>query len=267
MEPVVTFVILSMALLALTAAMVRPALAGGSGLLLTGFDGTGVILAFSGFVAVALVLGPVFSFALMLAFLLHEFGHVVAYRLAGHTDVRFRLIPIWDGARISNQAPRSDLDAFFIALMGPGVSLAPMVVSFALSEVLLPLSPATADLFWQFALATGVLNFVSLLPLWPFDGGRCIRIMLQSIFPNIGPLAAMSMSVILAALAILLHSVMLCLIALVGAISLVAKRGEPSKGPPLTLEQLRLALAAYFAALASFFLAGWWVLKAILTII
>ena len=38
-------------------------------------------------------------------------------------------------------------DAFFIALMGPGVSLAPMVLSFALAPALSASSPLAAEFF------------------------------------------------------------------------------------------------------------------------
>ena len=124
-EGAMTFLILAGTLMLATVLMVRPALSEGPPLVLQGFNGAGVVLGFTCFIAIAVVMDPLFSFALLLAFLLHEFGHVIAHRLIGHHDARFRLIPFWNGARISDHTPTTDAEAFFIALMGPGVSLGP----------------------------------------------------------------------------------------------------------------------------------------------
>lgn len=155
-EGAMTFLILAGTLMLATVLMVRPALSeGGPPLVLQGgFNGAGVVLGFTCFIAIAVVMDPLFSFALLLAFLLHEFGHVIAHRLIGHHDARFRLIPFWNGARISDHTPTTDAEAFFIALMGgPGVSLAPpMVLSFTLAPPALSgSSPLAAEFFLQFA--------------------------------------------------------------------------------------------------------------------
>jgi len=257
------FLILASMLLMASLSMVRPALADGPPLVLQGFNGAGVVLGFSCFVAIAVIMGPLFSFALLLAFMLHEFGHVMAHRMLGDEGARFRLIPFWNGARISQYTPETDLHAFFIALMGPGLSLAPMVVSFALAETLPGLSPIAAEFFWQFALALGALNFVNLLPLWPLDGGRCIRLMVQSHFPQMGPLAAAAMAAALFGFAYSVSSVLLALLALVGAFSLITKRDESPARDTLSRRELGIAFTAYFASLSAFFLGGWWVIKLI----
>ncbi|MCI2400266.1 hypothetical protein [Aliiroseovarius subalbicans] len=257
------FLIFATGLFLATLSMVRPALADGPPLALSGLNGASVVIAFTCFVSVGVLMGSVFAFALLLAFLLHEFGHVLAYRMVGHADARFRLVPFWNGVRISDTPPRSDLDAFFIALMGPGVSLAPMVLSFALVDVLAPHAPLASDFFLQFALATGALNFVNLLPLWPLDGGRCIRIMVQAQFPGVGPLAAAAMSAALMGFAYSVSSVLIFLMALVGAFALITGREDHASRATLTKHELRLALTAYFAALSAFFLGGWWIIRII----
>lgn len=258
-----TFLILAGTLMLATVLMVRPALVSGPPLVLQGFNGAGVVLGFACFVAMAVVMDPLFSFALLLAFLLHEFGHVVAHRMVGHHDARFRLIPFWNGARISDRAPTSDADAFFIALMGPGVSLAPMVLSFALAPALASTSPLVSEFFLQFALAIGALNFVNLLPIWPLDGGRCVRLLIQARAPRFGSLAVASMSAALLGFSVTVHSVLLTLLALAGGFALIANRVEPAPRPTLSRRQWRVAATAWFASLAAFFLGGWWVINLI----
>ena len=258
-----TFLILASTLMLATVLMVRPALAGGPPLVLQGFNGPGVILGFACFVAIAVIMDPLFSFALLLAFMLHEFGHVMAHRMVGHQDARFRLIPFWNGARISDQVPSSDADAFFIALMGPGISLAPMVLSFALAQSLPATHPMAAEVFLQFALATGALNFVNLLPIWPLDGGRCVRLLVQARAPRFGPLASAAMAAALLGFALSVGSILLTLLALTGGFALITNRAEPAPRPTLTRRQWRLAATAWFASLSAFFLGGWWVIKLI----
>jgi Zn-dependent protease len=258
-----TFLILAGTLMLATVLMVRPALVDGPPLVLQGFNGAGVVLGFTCFVAIAVVMDPLFSFALLLALLLHEFGHVIAHRMVGHEDARFRLIPFWNGARISDEPPTTDADAFFIALMGPGISLAPMVLSFALAPALSTSSPLASEFFLQFALATGALNFVNLLPIWPLDGGRCVRLLVQARAPRFGPLAAAAMAAALLGFAMTVQSVLLTLLALVGGFALITNRAEPAPRPSLSPRQWRVAATAWFASLSAFFLGGWWVIKLI----
>jgi len=65
-----------------------------------GLDPGGLVM--SGIaVAVAMYLfGPLFGLALTLVVVLHEFGHVAAFRAIGHADARFRLIPLLGGVAI-----------------------------------------------------------------------------------------------------------------------------------------------------------------------
>lgn len=256
-----TFLLLSMVLVTATIIVVRPAVESGPPLTFGHFDGKGVVAVFAGFVSVALFLGIGFSFALVLAMLMKELGHVLGYRLAGHEDARFRLMPLPGGRPISGRAPANDLAAFFIALMGPGLSLAPMIAAFALGEVLAEPAPALALAFRTFAFATGALNFLALLPIWPLDGGRLMRLIVQARFPDMGPLAATAFSALLIGMSWTMHSMLLFLLGLVGALALAISRDRPEARAPLSRAQIRIGFTAYFATLSAFFLAGWWVLR------
>lgn len=256
-----TFLFLSMLLVAATFAVVSPAFAGGPRIGFSNFDGIGVIAAFVGVLGVALFLGVEFALALMLAALLKEFGHVLGHRLAGHDDARMRLVPLPRGPSISDREPDSDLAAFFILLMGPGVSLAPMVAAFAIGEAFATSAPGLAETARLFALSVGALNFVALLPLWPLAGGRLIRIIVQARFPRIGGLAAVFFTALLVGMSWTTHSTFLFLLGIVSGLALVAGQPRPENRPTLTKRQVRIGFTAYFAALSAFFLGGWWVLR------
>jgi len=50
--------------------------------------------------------GPLAGLALVIVVVVHEYGHVAAFRVAGHGDATFRLIPLLGGVAISKRQPR-----------------------------------------------------------------------------------------------------------------------------------------------------------------
>ncbi|GGD38070.1 hypothetical protein [Sinisalibacter lacisalsi] len=125
------FLLLSISLLIATFAVVRPALIEGPRITLTHFDGKGVLIAVVFVIGATMVLGAGLAAALLLALMVKDLGHVIGRRLAGHADTKLRLLPLPGGPAICDRAPRSDLEAFFILLMGPGLGFAPMATAFA----------------------------------------------------------------------------------------------------------------------------------------
>lgn len=65
--------------------------------------------------------GPVFGICIILVIVIHEFGHVAAFRVAGHHDASFRLVPLMGGYAISNRAVDTQEEDVFITLMGPAI--------------------------------------------------------------------------------------------------------------------------------------------------
>ena len=141
-----TFLLLSILLVAATLWVARPVLAGGN--LRPGFenvDGRGVLGTFAAVSAAALVLGIDFAVGLLVAALIKSAGHLVGQRLAGDEAAEFRLVPFPGGPEAAGDTPRNDLGAFFILLMGPGLGLAPMVAAFALFHVFADTAPHLAE--------------------------------------------------------------------------------------------------------------------------
>lgn len=256
-----TFLLLSICLVAATLLLVRPVFAAGPRLALAQFDGRGVVILFICVVALALVAGLGFAIALMLAALVKELGHVFGHRLAGHDDARLRLLPLPSGPPISTRPPANDLSAAFILLMGPGLGLAPMVAAFALGAALTDTAPALAQAARTYALAAGALNFVALLPLWPMPGGRLTRMIIEARFPNVGGLGAAALAAFAIGLALTWGSALLFLLGLIAVLALVIRPTPSADRPRLTRAQGRISFTAYFATLGAYVLGGWWVLK------
>lgn len=257
-----TFLLLSFALVAATVFVVRPAFADSPRLPLAGTDGRAIVTIFPGFLAATLLVGLDFALAAMLALMVKELGHVIGYRLAGHGDVCFRLIPLPGGPAISARAPESDLTALFILLMGPGLGLAPMVAAVALGDAIATSSPALAQAARAYALAAGAVNFVALLPLWPLPGGRLLRMIVDARFPRISGLTGAALAAFVIGLSLTMHSMMLFLLGGLGAVTLFRQEASPER-PRLTSMQVRIGFTAYFATLAAFFMSGAWVIRLI----
>ena len=254
----VTAVFVALLLLAGTWTALRGGFAGpGRGLRVVGLDPGGVVLAVLAVAAAVWFWGWQFGLALMVTVALHEYGHVAAFRVCGHDDARFRLIPLLGGYAISNRAPRGPLEAFFIALMGPAICLAPMGLAFALSDLLAIRSPGLANDLYLLALVMGALNFFNLLPLWPLDGGRMLQLLGRSLAPGSERILSYAMLAGAVALALALRSVVLAIFVVMSWRGLFAAEAQVTAQKPMSPGAALTALGAYaFTSLACAF-GGW----------
>lgn len=229
----------------------------GRALTIAGFDTNAVLMGVLAVAAAAYFFGPMYGAALILSVMVHEFGHVAAYRVCGHSDARFRLIPLIGGVAISNQIPASQEKDFFITLMGPGICIAPMVLAIALTDVAWSISPEAGMFLAIFASVTGALNFFNLLPFWPLDGGRCLSVLCNTFWPGGARQVTMAMAGAAIALAIYSQSLGLTFFALMGVQSLFTAQQLTRFQRPMRPLRALLATAAYAATLATFGLTGW----------
>lgn len=239
----------------------RAGLTAGGRMHVVGLEIESILTAVCAVFAVAVVFGPIYSIAFTLSVTLHEMGQVVAFRLIGHEDARFRLNPLFGRLSVSDKCPESRAEDFFVSLMGPGFSLAPMALAFALSAMTDHSFPFLSDCLWAFAATTGALNFLILLPFWPLDGGRCIRILVCTFLPRMAPVATIAMSGAFALTALWTRSLLLLVFALLGTRSI----GEAEKvlrvQQPMGWRCGLLAGLAYLATAAAHLFVGWDLLK------
>jgi Zn-dependent protease len=224
---------------------------------LAGFDGSALFMGVLAVAASVYFFGPMYGMALIVSVMIHEFGHVAAYRVCGHSDARFRLIPLIGGVAISNQLPASHEKDFFITLMGPGICIAPMVLAMALLELDWAYDSQVADFLWIFATVTGAINFFNLLPFWPLDGGRCLSVLCNTFAPGYAHQVTLGMSAAAVVLAIYTQSMGMTFFALMGAQHLI-RGGDISRFQrPMSTTRGILAAAAYLATLGAFGIVGW----------
>jgi Zn-dependent protease len=139
--------------------------------------------------------GLTISTILTLVIVLHELGHMAAYRAFGHERVRMIFVPLLGGIAIGGRPYNSRFEVATCALMGAGMSafLVPVVISvhdFSATHVF-PSSLRQPALI--FLLILGAFNLLNLLPMYRFDGGRVLR----QIFPTRSLLVAGSFGITL----------------------------------------------------------------------
>src|SRR5262245_43247584 len=106
---------------------------------------------------------------------LHELGHAAAMRMVGIPVQGIYLIPFFGGAAVPKAAYDSQGQLGFIALMGPGFSLAPTLA-------LAGLYYATGEAWLlHAALMFALINGFNLLPIYPLDGGLILNALLGSV--------------------------------------------------------------------------------------
>lgn len=114
-----------------------------------------------------------FKFALVLVFALgvHEFGHMLAFRLVGQPWGRMVFLPFLGAVAVPRLPFESQAQSVFAALMGPGFS-----ALLALACVVpLALGWPGAALFAIIGAITAGLNVFNMLPAEPLDGGVALR--------------------------------------------------------------------------------------------
>jgi Zn-dependent protease len=228
----------------------------GRGLTVVGFDINAVGLGVLAVGAAVWLFGWQYGAALIITVVVHEFGHVAAFRICGHGDARFRLIPLLGGAAISNKLPASHETDLFISLMGPAICLAPMVLCFALSDLVVDQAWGLANFLYILGLVMGSLNLFNLLPFWPLDGGKVVRVLTYTYMPGATRAVSIAMSATAAALCVLSGSFILLIFVLMGWQGLMHSEQLIRLQRPMSKTRAGWAMAAYLATLLAFGVGG-----------
>jgi Zn-dependent protease len=127
-------------------------------------------------------IGLMISTFLTLVIVLHELGHMIAYRTFGHPSVRMIFIPFLGGIAIGGRPYNSHFEVATCALMGAGVSalVVPITVAAHQSAIGIPHASATETPILAFLVILGAFNLLNLLPTYRFDGGQVLRQVFQS---------------------------------------------------------------------------------------
>ncbi|MGI2031901.1 hypothetical protein ACRQ1B_05855 [Rhizobium panacihumi] len=130
--------------------------------------------------------GLAISIILTTVIILHELGHIVAYRTFGHERVMMIFVPMLGGIAVGGRPYRSRFEIATCALMGAGLSaffVPILLLVLHLSDFDTGVLPGVIHLpAALLLLILGAFNLLNLLPMSRFDGGQVVR----QVFPGRG---------------------------------------------------------------------------------
>ncbi len=210
--------------------------------------------------AVAIVTGIVslFTFALafgwetamflVVALLIHEFGHLLAYRLIGQPWGRLVFLPFLGAVAVPRMGFTTQGQIVFAAAMGPAFS------------VLVPL----IAVFWvwgglpepQVAVVLGivacVLNLFNLLPVEPLDGGIVLRTVLARVFGRYARFGLIAVGAAIIASGFLIEQVLLVIF---GGLALIVNLRQRNIDPgvkPMSRLAVSISGFAFMSVVAAY---------------
>ncbi len=123
------------------------------------------------------------AMSLFACVVLHEYGHAFAARFCGIATLGITLLPI-GGVASLERIPRRPRQELFIALAGPAVNLALLLLLLLISPVVSAIGFASDSFlqqaYFRLLMVNGMLIAFNLLPAFPMDGGRVLRALLAS---------------------------------------------------------------------------------------
>ncbi len=120
------------------------------------------------------IAGIITSLLFFLSVLLHELGHSFAAKQKG-INVRAITLFIFGGVAQITREPDRPMTEFYIAIMGPVVSIALAGIFWALALVFQPVSEVVVAITQWLARINFILVVFNMIPGFPLDGGRVFR--------------------------------------------------------------------------------------------
>lgn len=125
--------------------------------------------------------GLMLSAMLTVVVVLHEAGHMFAFRAMGHKSARMIIIPFLGGVALGGRPYNSHFEVGFSALMGAGFSAFPVIAAISLYGPIHSAGyPVLAAFIGAFGTIGAIFNLGNLVPVWKFDGGQVIRQVFRS---------------------------------------------------------------------------------------
>jgi Zn-dependent protease len=138
---------------------------------------TGVLTALASLVGLGLLFGWRMAVIVLAVLVVHELGHLVAFRLVGQPWGRIVFIPFIGAIAMPRQGFDNLGQYAFASLMGPAFSLVLLVPAMVTAQQ----AGDGAQLMLDIAMVACFINLLNLLPVMPFDGGHVLKSVCQSL--------------------------------------------------------------------------------------
>ncbi|MBM3237223.1 CBS domain-containing protein [Candidatus Poribacteria bacterium] len=135
-------------------------------------------------IIISLIIGILTSLLFFASVLAHELSHSFVARANG-VPVHSITLFIFGGVAHITQEPKRPRDEFFMALAGPGTSIAIAILFGAIWFATSNLSKPIAALASRLGMINGMLATFNLIPGFPLDGGRVLRSIIWRVTGNL----------------------------------------------------------------------------------
>jgi Zn-dependent protease len=194
-----------------------------------------------------MALAAVIGLLLVLALFVHEFGHLLAYKLIGQPWGRMVFLPFLGALAMPRLPFESQGQSVFAALMGPGFSVI-LGFSCAMPYFLgFEINPILAGL----GLMTAGINLFNLLPAEPLDGGIALRSVLARLIGDKAQWGLVAIGVLIAAFGFYVEQIGLVLFGATAILANIKPRKIDHGLIPLSSLQVCIAAFGYVSIMAA----------------
>ncbi len=194
-------------------------------------------------VAFGLLLGWPLALILVFALLVHEFGHLLAFRLIGQPWGRVVFLPFLGAVAVPRLPYETQAQSVFAALMGPGFSVL-LVAACALPTFL---GWPSAKIFVAVGVLTAFLNAFNMLPAEPLDGGVALRSILTRLVGKSAWSAMLGIGLLMIAIGIAIGQLAVAVFGVMAVLANLRRRSIDAGLLPLTSLQVCVAVLGYVA--------------------
>ncbi len=205
---------------------------------------TGVVSLATFVMAFGWIIAPL----LVVALLIHEFGHLLAYRLIGQPWGRLVFLPFLGAIAVPRLGFTTQGQIVFAAMMGPAFSVAvPLLAAFWVWAG--GPFPATAVMFGIVACG---LNLFNLLPVEPLDGGVVLRSVLAKIMGAYARFGLIGFGLLIIAGGFMIEQVLLVIFGLLALLMNVRPRTIDPGLDPMPRLQVSISAFSFMSVLAAY---------------
>ena len=205
---------------------------------------TGVISLYTFVLAFGWIIAPL----LVAALLIHEFGHLLAYRLIGQPWGRLVFLPFLGAIALPRMGFTTQGQLIFAAMMGPAFSvIVPLV-----AVLWVWAGGPWPDIAVMMGIVGCGLNLFNLLPVEPLDGGIVLRSVLAKIMGTYARFGLIAVGAVIFATGFFIEQVLLVIFGAMALIMNIRRRTIDLGLEPMSRLSVSISAFSFMSVLAAY---------------